>query len=55
MNEIAAKCIEYARNDDYRTTAKLFWAAAKEINKLEHKNAELIYELGILKMERKKK
>jgi hypothetical protein len=45
MNEIAEKCIEYARHDDYPLTASLLWSAAKEINRLEHENAELIFRL----------
>lgn len=49
MNPIAAKLIEYARNDDYQKTAQLFWNAAREINKLEQKNAELLLEVTQLK------
>ena len=45
MNEIAEKCIEYARHDDYPLTASLLWSAAKEINKLEHEVAELTFRL----------
>ena len=45
MNEIADKCLQYARNDDYPLTASLLWSAAKEINRLEHENAELIFRL----------
>jgi len=45
MNEIAEKCIEYARHDDYPVTSQLLWSAAKEINRLEHENAELIFRL----------
>jgi hypothetical protein len=55
MNPVASKLIEYARHDDYRTTAQLFWNAAREINKLEHENAELIVELAKIKMETKRK
>jgi hypothetical protein len=39
MNEIAEKCIQYARHDDYPLTASLLWSAAKEINKLEHEES----------------
>jgi hypothetical protein len=49
MNPIAAKLIEYARNDDYQKTAQLFWNAAREINKLDHENAELLLEVSQLK------
>ena len=49
MNPVAAKLIEYARNDDYRTTAQLLWNAAREINKLDHENAELLLEVSQLK------
>jgi hypothetical protein len=55
MNEIAARLIEYARDDDYKVTAQLMWSAASEINRLEHEKAELIYEIELIKSERKKK
>jgi len=45
MNEIADRCIEYARKDDYPLTASLLWSAAKEINRLEHEVAELTLRL----------
>ena len=45
MNEVADRCLQYARNDDYPLTASLLWSAAKEINKLEHEIAELTYRL----------
>jgi len=53
MNEIAEKCLRYARRDDYPLTASLLWAAAKEINRLEHENAALLFRLQTIFKEKK--